>query len=322
MSFWRTAAGTARPQVATSVAVFIALTLGYAGVIVALDAWRNVAGGIGEVAAALPYMILASLLAYVVRAARYRWLLARLGYATTLAAALPAYVTGFAFTATPGKIGELVRARYFSRLSVPPAAVVACFVFERTLDLLVLLAFACLIAGSGIGFGLALVFVALVVAAVTVATRLSVLLRPIQHRLRTWGRLARLVRIFAGGLGQLRAFFSGRDLAVAAAFGVVAWALQCTGFLAAMRTLGVDLPLATAFAIPPLSMLVGAASMMPGGIGSTEAATTIILRGYSVDLDLCVRVAIGLRLGSIWFAMLVGLTSITFLEHRAGKGAV
>ena len=42
---------------------------------------------------------------------------------------------GFAFTASPGKAGELLRIHYFSRLEIPPRARLATFVSERGLDL-------------------------------------------------------------------------------------------------------------------------------------------------------------------------------------------
>ena len=76
---------------------------------------------------------------YLVRYWRWRWLLHRNGDLVPFARGLCAYLAGFALTATPGKAGELLRIRYFSRMAVPASRTLAAFVFERALDLLVIL---------------------------------------------------------------------------------------------------------------------------------------------------------------------------------------
>ena len=54
---------------------------------------------------------LMSLINYVLRAIRWRWYLARLGHAFSFKYALLTYCAGFAFTLSPGKLGEVARAR-------------------------------------------------------------------------------------------------------------------------------------------------------------------------------------------------------------------
>src|SRR5438309_2164336 len=56
---------------------------------------------------------------YVFRVARWRWYLARFGHRIPIGFAALTYVAGFAFTLSPGKLGELARARYYTALGVP-----------------------------------------------------------------------------------------------------------------------------------------------------------------------------------------------------------
>jgi uncharacterized membrane protein YbhN (UPF0104 family) len=54
-----------------------------------------------------------SLLNYVLRVVRWRWYLGRLGHPLTVGFSALSYVAGFAFTLSPGKVGEVGRARYY-----------------------------------------------------------------------------------------------------------------------------------------------------------------------------------------------------------------
>jgi uncharacterized membrane protein YbhN (UPF0104 family) len=63
-------------------------------------------------------------------------------------------------------------------------------------------------------------------------------------------------------------------------------------------------------------MLIGAASMIPGGIGSTEGAIVFLLGGYNVALGAALTIAVGIRLTTLWFGIFIGFMSLLFLEWR------
>ncbi len=90
----------------------------------------------------LPVLMSLALLSYGLRYARWYWLLKWAGYEVHLLRGWLAYLSGFALTATPGKVGELIRIRYFERLGVAADKVMSAFVFERALDILVVFALA------------------------------------------------------------------------------------------------------------------------------------------------------------------------------------
>ena len=66
-------------------------------------------------------------------------------------------------------------------------------------------------------------------------------------------------------------------------------------------------------------MLAGAASMMPGGLGSTEATIAALLTAEGVDLATAGLAAVGIRLASLWFSILLGHISVALLEIRGSK---
>jgi hypothetical protein len=99
---------------------FALLTVAYLCLLLWADRGRGLFAGIERLAPLLPPLMLASLLAYALRFARWTWLLRRAGYRVGDGRGFVAYLSGLAFTATPGKVGELLRIRYVAPRGVPP----------------------------------------------------------------------------------------------------------------------------------------------------------------------------------------------------------
>ena len=124
---------------------FGAITLCYLGALVWVDSKNHIFVELPKLLSVFPTLIGLSLLSYLVRYMRWYWLLSRVGNKTNVMSGLLAYLAGFAFTATPGKVGELVRIRYLTPQGVPPWRVLAAFVYERAFDLVAVLFLAALV---------------------------------------------------------------------------------------------------------------------------------------------------------------------------------
>jgi uncharacterized protein (TIRG00374 family) len=298
--------------------VLVAVAIIYIGVLAAVDTERSIFSRLTTLLPVLPVLAAASFLAFVLRYVRWYRLLVSLGHCVPLGSGFLAYLSGFAFTASPGKAGELFRIRYFSQMGVPHAQIISCFVFERLLDLIVILLFATLIAGRAPGFAGAAAFVLLVLGGVLFLAHSRRFCRLLQYAVRRAGlhRPAQWLRTLLRGISRTSEFLPPGRSIPAAILGFLAWSIQCLGYAATLAMLEIDLPWWLLFAIPPASMLIGAASMMPGGIGTTEAATVVLLTHSGVELDRALLAAIALRIGSIWFSVLLGFAAISWLERK------
>lgn len=234
-----------------------------------------------------------------------------------------AYLAGFAFTVTPGKVGELIRIRYFSKANVPASISFGAFVFERAFDLTVVLLLGSLAISQQKYFIIALSFVIIFLVFLVLLALNAKLLSRIIGLLNSlgWMWLASIILLVNGGLNACRLWFKPLDLLLCFSFGLAAWGATAAGFLFLTQGLGISIDTTTVFAMYPLAMLVGAASMLPGGVGTTELTIVLLLGFHGVSTGVATLAAVAIRLVTIWFSMLVGFMAVATLEWRFAQVA-
>lgn len=230
-----------------------------------------------------------------------------------------AYLAGFAFTASPGKAGELLRIRYFCWQGVPAGATLATFIFERALDLLVITVLAIGAAHLIPAFGV----LATIILGVLLILGLLACWPPLArgaHSLIEYlpgSPVRRLGHFLIAGTRALVPLLCWRLLLPSALQGIAAWLLTALAFALLCQAMGISLPWLLMLGIYPLAMLIGALSLVPGGVGTTEAAIVLMLGASGVEVDAALTVAIGIRLVSLWLAVIVGMLAMARLELAA-----
>jgi glycosyltransferase 2 family protein len=264
--------------------------------------------------------LLLSLLNYLLRILRWRSYLARLGSPLSFRFAALSYCAGFAYTVSPGKVGEMVRARYYLPLGVPLSDVTAAFFSERLLDLLSVTALAALLFTASTRYVAALVgAVALIVVALGAIAILP--WAGISARLKSAASIPAAIRSVLAGiasaLAATRTLLRPRVLVTGFAIGLLAWGLEGAG-LGLLSTMfsTPQLHLTTAIGIYGIGMLLGGLSLLPGGLGGTEAVMTALLvtTGFSVSQALLLTLTC--RLVTLWFAVCLGWIAVFILRQR------
>jgi uncharacterized protein (TIRG00374 family) len=262
-----------------------------------------------------------SLLNYVLRIIRWRSYLARLGHTLGFRFAALTYVAGFAYTLSPGKVGEIVRARYYQPLGVPLSRTAAAFFAERLLDLLAMVVLAALLfAGSpqyrGAILGAAVLVVgALLAFALVPWNRVTALLEKVD-RLPVVVRKA-LIGI-SSALASTKPLLRPAPLAFGFAIGLVAWGLEGVGLNVLTGMLpAVHLDTPTAVGIYAVAVLVGGLSFLPGGLGSTEAVMTALLVTHRYPVGDALLITLACRLVTLWLAVCLGWIAVLVLQKRS-----
>lgn len=271
--------------------------------------------------AQLPVLMSLALFSLGLRYVRWYWLLRWSGNFCPVLGGWWAYLSGFALTATPGKVGELLRIRYFDRLAVSADRVMSAFVFERALDVIVVFFLAVIFIADMRIFGLAASFASLLLLSLVLAglnpekfIRLSCYCLE-----KKWLRFMRIFDFLANVFVGCRVWIRLGPVVVSLIMGAAAWALNAYSFVYLIDNLDIQLPLLAAFSTYPMSMLAGAASMLPGGVGSTEAAIVIQLNWHGVDTATAFLVAVVIRLGTMWFSVFCGFIAILIQELQFAR---
>lgn len=253
-----------------------------------------------------------SLVNYALRFVRWQSYLGVLGQSVPVAQSARYYIAGFALTTTPGKAGEAIRSLLLKRYSVPYSASLAALFAERLTDI----ASVVIIAAGGIAafprFRWIAVLMAVVALVVLVLTRSSVL----RDAIADWAgrrRHARLRALSQHGTMLLEAaskLLAYRYLAGGIVLGIVAWGAEALAFAYIVHAIGYSLPIAVVAAVYALSMLAGAVSFMPGGLGGAEAAMGVMLYALGLAAPDIVSATLICRISTLWFAVVLGLGAL------------
>jgi len=242
---------------------------------------------------------------YAMRFARWHLMISRLGHHVPLGYHLLIYLSAFALAFTPAKIGETIRSFYLHPLGVSYPTSLSAFVVERLIDLLVVGALSSLV------FFLFTEHAAWLITVWVVALTATALFR---SKLLTW-MTARWLKGVAVGYVTEAVTASSQMLSRHSLFKVVpltfiAWTSQSMGLFLVASAMGHELSLQLAIAIYSLSLLAGAASFIPGGLGATEATMLLLLMAAGQDLTTATTAALVSRGVPLWLAMGLGTLSM------------
>lgn len=281
-----------------------------------MDSKNQVFSGKFSVFSAFPVLLSISFSSYLFRFSRWHFLLRRSGNNHPFFRGFFIYLSGFTFTATPGKVGELLRIKYLLPYGIPASRVLACFIYERTFDLMVVLLLSSMFTGRKDLFLIASCFVFAFLGLIIFLGLRPTVLTLISARMDLLNapRVASLIKTLRDGLSGCKTWLNPWDALVSLLLGLVAWGLVALSFVYLLGHLGLSLPLFPALATYPLAMLAGAASMLPGGIGSTEVTLVALLVSQGATPGISTLAAVGIRLTTLWFAVICGLLAMCTLE--------
>ncbi len=262
---------------------------------------------------------------YIIRWFRWQMYLDHRGIDVPVGSSVLVYVAGFAFAVTPGKVGELVKVYLLRSMhGVSGVASAPVVIAERVTDLVAVLLLA--VVGVAI-YGVAVKIV--IACSAVVLFGLIVLAWPrLAHGLVELGTAPAKLRRFRepamrlyDGIGALT---RPAALIGATAIGAAAWLCECIGFYLVLRGFaGTDVPFGLATLIYSTTTVAGALSFLPGGLGVTEGAMTLLLveSARGVDNDTAVAAAILTRLATLWLAVAIGWVAMALCRRRGGVAA-
>lgn len=227
------------------------------------------------------------------------------------------FFAGLALSVTPGKAGELLKAEFIrNRTGTPLSRGIPLVMMERLTDFISLI-FLCLVTIFHMREGV----VPLVSAMCLISLALLALSSPsLIHKglsiLRKLPRSGRLAAFLQDAYDDSRILLAPRPLIWATALGCAAWFAECVGCFVIFEGLDLRTGLSASTFIYSSSTLFGALTMLPGGLGTTEASITGLLVYRDTPLAAAVAATLIVRACTLWFAVAVGgLTALVFSDR-------
>jgi uncharacterized protein (TIRG00374 family) len=293
-------------------AVIASIALAAAGYLAAAlwSGWEDVTAAIARVGwSGTGIVLVLSLLSYLIRSARWAVFLKALGYPLSPLDNARIYLAGFALTTTPGRLGETLRSILLRPFGVPYATSIGAFVADRFCDLAGILLVTGILAQV---FYPAAQFIILLFAVVLGVMLLVYFQRhralDLIHKLAERVSRKAAIAISARALAEsVLICLQPRRFALGVAITCAAWTMQALGLAYMLSLLGSELSLSMTVFIFFFSTLAGAASMIPGGLGSQEATMIGLLTLNGVTTAPAIAATVILRLATLWFGVAVGL---------------
>ena len=221
---------------------------------------------------------------------------------------------------TPGKMGELLKSYLVKQVSNEPISKTAPIVLaERITDFISLILLA-LLGAYVFDYGKVIV--------IATGILFVILILVISHK----GLSLKIIDTFAG-IKFLTKFIPNVHNAYESSYimlrpkpltymlfiSLLSWFFECFGFYIILLNFGIDYSVLWPTFVYSFSTIVGAITMLPGGLGVTEGSLTFLMIEKGISKDIAVTATFIVRVVTLWFAVAVGAVSVFLYKDKFGK---
>lgn len=284
--------------------------------------WKEVIEALAKVGIVGTLIALAlSLVNYLLRFVRWQKFLSKLGHSVYWPESLRIYIAGFGLTILPGKAGEAIRSVFLKKHQVSYPESLAAFFSDQFSNLISMM----LLVSIGLWSYPQAQPIIIILGGLILAILIFLQQTKWLQSLEAWvqrklpAKPAQLITSSIEIILHSRRCFSLPMLTYGIAIGLVAWGAEGLAFYYIMHVLGSDLTLQGALFIYAFSMLVGALSFLPGGLGGTEATMVALLMLHNIPQPQAVAATVLIRLATLWFAVALGVIAMSLPERKLLK---
>jgi len=268
----------------------------------------------------LPLLLFLSILNYFTRFFKWDYYLSVINVKIKKLDSLSIFMSGLIMSITPGKIGELLKSYLVKEITNDPISKTAPVIFaERITDFLSLLLIAIIGAytfdyGLKLALGITIFFIILIF--IISNKKLSLL---ILNYLERFPFLKKYITNIHHAYESSYQLLRPLPLLKMTIVSLIAWLFECLGYYLILLNFDINFGFFWASFSYAFATIIGALSMLPGGLGVTEGSLTYLLVKRGVANNIAVTTTFLIRVVTLWFAVLVGIVSVSFYQKRFGK---
>ena len=266
---------------------------------------------------------------YVMRYLRWRLIINGFGFYPLIKTEWKLWMASYSFTATPGKVGELIRCVFLRKIfNIPLKYSFFSIIFERLFDLIAVIIFAVcffiikykyLILSSEEILIIGLIF--FIVLTFLLCCQLidyrKLLAYFIDKKFKFLGKVFKFEDVVK--LNNLKTLFKLNNLVKITFLSLFSWGLEGLSFFLLLKNFNFDISLLTATFIHTTSGFLGALTLLPGGLVFTEAITVSILKLQTIPPDYGIPITSIIRLMTLWYITFLGTISLFIIRKEVLK---
>ncbi len=268
----------------------------------------------------IPVILSLSFLNYISRFFKWDYYLHLLKIKITKVDSFAIFMSGLIMSVTPGKMGELLKAYLVKQVVNEPVSKTAPIIFAERITDFVSLVMIGLIGAYVFDYG------RIIVAAVGVFFLLVIfivsqksLAIKIINFFEKFSFLKKHIEKIHTAYESSYILLQFKPIVLMSLLSLVSWFLECLGYYLVLTNFAVEVSILWSAFSYAFATIVGAISMLPGGLGVTEGSLTIMLIQKSVSKDIAVASTFIIRVATLWFAVLVGVIAVSLYQKRFGK---
>jgi glycosyltransferase 2 family protein len=264
-------------------------------------------------------MVIALVLAgWFLRGWRFHYYMVGIGAAVPFGYSLAVFLAGFALTGTPGKVGEGVKGVFLKEdYGTPFTSVMGVLVIERLMDLFGVLALASFSLLLFKGWETIFFLCAGIIVCGGIVLTYDRLYLPVLKLFGRIGFLSKIVEKIIVMLETGRNLMTPRIFILGLLLSVCSWGMESVSLYIIMKGLSLPGEMLQANFVYSFSTLLGALSMLPGGVGGTEAGMVGLFKFLGISYSEGLPAVILIRLTTLWFAIFTGLLFMGLMLARS-----
>ena len=221
---------------------------------------------------------------------------------------------------TPGKFGELFKSYLVKQISNEPISKTAPIVFaERVTDFLSLVVIS-LIGAYIFDYGRTIIIVIGVIIIVGIVIISNKNIASFVIQLVSKNRfLGKYIPSIQNAYESSYKLLAVMPLFKMTLLSIVSWGFECLGYYIILANYNVEVTVLWASFAYAFATIIGAVSMLPGGLGVTEGSLSymVVAQGYSKDIAFASTFIV--RAVTLWFAVIIGVISIIIYQNKFGE---
>ncbi len=262
---------------------------------------------------------------FFIRYFRWRVILKSFGYKPKIKEEIKVWFASFAFTATPGKVGELLRCFFLKRLfNIPKLDSFLSLVIERIGDLSAVF-FICLIffafniknflSNFYLNKNLLLILIFTMVTIIYFRNIIkNIFMILIKKCLKIINKYIPINKIES--IKKNKEIRKLESIIFIIFLSISSWMLESFAFYLLLRNYSNDVSILDASFTHISSGIIGAISLIPGGLGFTEATTVALLNIKSIPLDIAIPITTLIRSMTLWYITFIGIICLIKIRKK------